>query len=237
MHNAAHQEILGLIKKNSGKGTQHTFLDSYLGTAHARYAIAAPVLRKIASTWMKEHRKISAKAFEKILTSLVEAPSSTEKVMAGMMMDSATSEQRKIDPKIFDRWLDHLEGWAEVDALCTGKFTIHHIPATWEKWKPVLKKFSKSHNIHKRRAALVLLCSPVRYCEESEMADVALANIETLKAEREILITKAISWLLRSMIKLHRRSVADYIKANKRTLPAIAVRETEKVLRTGKKTG
>jgi 3-methyladenine DNA glycosylase AlkD len=236
MSNAAHKEILALIQKNSGKGTKHTFLDSYLGTTHSRYAINAPVLRKIAGDWMKAHRDLHARDFEKLLTSLIEAPSSTEKVMAGILMDCATTEQRKINPKIFDHWLDRLEGWAEVDALCTGKFMVHYLPAEWEKWKLLLKKFSASKNIQKRRASLVSLCSPIRYCEESEMADVALANIDKLKSEKAILITKAISWLLRSMIKLHRQSVIDYLRQNRSSLPAIAVRETEKVLRTGKKT-
>jgi 3-methyladenine DNA glycosylase AlkD len=237
MSNAAHKEILALIQKNSGKGTEHTFLDSYLGTTHSRYAINAPVLRKIASGWMGAHRNLTAREFEEILTSLIQAPSSTEKVMAGILMDSATDAQRKIHPKIFDHWLDYLEGWAEVDAVCTGKFTIHHLPSEWEKWKPLLKKFAASKNIHKRRASLVLLCSPVRYCEESEMAEVALANIDKLKSEKAILITKAISWLLRSMIKLHRREVVGYLRQNKNSLPKIAVRETQKVLLTGKKTG
>lgn len=237
MNNAAHQEILTVIQKNSGKGTQHTFLDIYLGTTHSRYAITAPALRKIASNWMKAHRELTARDFEKMLSSLIAAPSSTEKVMAGMLMDCATKEQRNFHPKVFDRWINKLEGWAEVDAVCTGKFTIHHLPAQWEKWKPLLKKFSASKNIHKRRASLVLLVSPIRYCDESEFAEVAFENIDRLKSEKTILITKAISWLLRSMIKLHRREVMEYLKKNKNTLPAIAIRETEKVLVTGKKTG
>jgi 3-methyladenine DNA glycosylase AlkD len=64
----------------------------------------------------------------------------------------------------------------------------------------------------------------------------AIENIDRLKAEKEILITKAISWLLRSMVKHHRKLVEDYISEYNDTLPRIAVRETQVKLSTGRKT-
>ena len=70
---------------------------------------------------------------------------------------------------------------------------------------------------------------------DEEVADTALENIELLKHEKEILITKAISWVLRSMIRHHREKVAEYLEENAATLPAIAVRETRTKLSTGKK--
>lgn len=152
-------------------------------------------------------------------------------------MDYATKDQIAFDPKIFDAWLDELEGWAEVDAVCTGKYTINAIPKDWSKWEKILTRFSKSKNIHKRRASLVLLCSPIRYSTDSSITSLAFANIDLLKHEKEVLITKAISWLLRSMIKNFKKEVSEYVSKNKASLPAIAVRETLVVLKTGKKTG
>jgi 3-methyladenine DNA glycosylase AlkD len=236
MQNAFHQEILHLIKENSGTPTAHTFSDSYLGNSHPRYSINAPALRRIAKEWMRSHKNISAKQFVELLTNLIEGISSTEKVMAGILMDCATQDQRKFEPKIFDYWIDHLEGWAEVDSICTGQFTITSVPDEWKKWKPLLGKFSKDKNIHKRRASLVLLCSPIRYVTDEDFATVALKNVDRLKGEKEVLITKAISWLLRSMVKNFKPLVAAYIRENKDTLPKIAVRETTTVLKTGKKT-
>jgi len=235
MANSFHQEILTLVKENSGKGTLQTFSDAYLGNSHPRYPITAPVLRKIAQQWMRNHKEMKAEEFTTLLTSLIEAESSTEKMLAGILMDYSTKEQRKFDPKLFDRWLDHLEGWAEVDAVCTGPYTITHIPAAWNKWKPLLVKFSKDKNVHKRRAAIVLLTSPVSHVEDERLADIALKNIDRLKPEKHILITKAISWLLRSMVKHYKKTVAEYLKENKDSLPKIAVRETLVKLKTGKK--
>jgi 3-methyladenine DNA glycosylase AlkD len=77
----------------------------------------------------------------------------------------------------------------------------------------------------------------VRKPDNDELVEVALQNIDRLKGEKEVLITKAISWVLRSMIKQYRKRVSAYIAENKTTLPAIAVRETMMKLKTGRKSG
>jgi 3-methyladenine DNA glycosylase AlkD len=232
-----HTEILTEIIRKSGKATQHTFLENYLGNKHPRYPVSAPVLRRIAKDWAARHQALTAGEFCEVVSSFIHGKSFTEKCMGGILLDYARSQQRKFDISVFDQWLEQLEGWAEVDSLCTGKFQLLEIPANFIKWKPLLVRLSKSREITKRRASLVLLCSPISHCEKNEVAAVALSNINRLRHEREILITKAISWLLRSMIKHHRQKVEDYIEANRESLPAIAVRETLVKLRTGKKGG
>ena len=234
--NIHHEEILKLIQKKSGKPTQHTFLDSYLGNDHPRYPISAPILRTIAKDWMREHRDLSPTDMALLFTSLIEGESATEKCMAGILMDYTTREQRKFKPGLFDQWLDHLIGWAEVDAVCTGQYTITEIPEQWKAWKPLLIKFSKSKNIHKRRASLVLFCSPVSQAHDAHLAEVVFENVNRLKSEKEILITKAISWVLRSMVKYYKKELTEFMKTEGKTLPAIARRETLIKLKTGKKT-
>ena len=236
MKDSLHHQILHQIKKNAGKSTAHTFLDSYLGNSHFRYPISAPVLRRIAKEWMNDHRDLSARDFAALLTDLVGAASGTEKSMAGILLDYATADQRKFKPAIFDRWLNHLEGWAEVDAVCTGRYAATEVVNQWEKWKPLLIKFSKSKNINKRRASIVFFCSPLSKVENKEISQTALQIVDTLKSEKEILITKAISWILRSMVRYNRKMVEIYLKENAASIPKIALRETLVKLETGKKT-
>jgi 3-methyladenine DNA glycosylase AlkD len=234
--NNHHAEILKLIQGKSGRGTSHTSLDSYLGNSNPRYKITAPVLRQLSKEWMRSHRDMTSGEFVELLTSLIHGPSSTEKCFAGMLMDAATGEQNSFSPQVFEDWLDHLNGWAEVDAVCTGKYTITEILPQWPKWKKLLVKLSKDKNLNKKRASLVLFCSPISKHDDAAMAELALENIDRLKDHKEILITKAISWLLRSMVKHHRRALENYLKANADSLPKIAVRETLVKLKTGKKT-
>ncbi|MBY0435074.1 MAG: DNA alkylation repair protein, partial [Cyclobacteriaceae bacterium] len=136
--NSHHLKILHLIRENADSPTQHTFLEGYLGTRHTRYAINNPRLRLIAKEWVREHKTIKAAAFQKLITSLVKGESATEKMMAGMLLDVATPEQRSFDPKLFDIWLDYLEGWAEVDTLCTGTYPALEILHQWTVWKKLL---------------------------------------------------------------------------------------------------
>jgi 3-methyladenine DNA glycosylase AlkD len=236
MPNKHHQTLLKLILQNAGKGTQHTFLDSYLGNSNPRYAINAPTLRRLARQWMKDHGDLSVAEFTGLLTSLIKGKSSTEKCLAGVLLDYATDEQRKFDPKLFDQWLDHLEGWAEVDTVCTGDYTVTEIPVNWRVWKKLLGQLSKSKNINKQRASLVLLCSPMRHTSDHEMGQTALNIVDKLRDEKDIRITKAISWILRSMIKHYRPLVVAYLNENKEHIPKIAVRETLMKLNTGTKT-
>ncbi len=237
MKNKHHTEILSLIQKNAKQATKHTYLDNYLGTTHPRYPIKIPLLRIIAKDWMREHSELTAITFSTLLTSLLKGESSTEKCMAGILLDYSTKEQRQFNIKLFDSWLNELEGWAEIDSLCTSKYTTTEIVNQWESWEPLLKKFSTSKNINKRRASIVLLCSPLRNHKDKVLAECALENIERLKSEKDILITKAISWVLRNMIKHHRKTVESYIKENITSLPLIALRETGVKLKTGRKSG
>jgi 3-methyladenine DNA glycosylase AlkD len=167
----------------------------------------------------------------------MKAPSSTEKMLGGIFLDFAKKHLDEFDPKLLDQWLNHLQGWAEVDTLCYGHFKVDQVLEEWTDWKKVLIKLNKSKNINKRRASIVLLCKPLTRSDDKRLSQQAFQLIDSLKTEKEILITKAISWTLRSMVKLHRPALEKYLNKNKSSLPAIAVRETTTKLKTGRKNG
>lgn len=234
--NRLHKELLERIIEKSGKPKKQPFLDNYLGNSHPKYPINNPTLRSITKEFTRNHKDLRVKDFQQVLTSLIQAPSMTEKMAAGLLLDTCTKEQRKFIPAIFDKWLNHLIGWVEVDTLCSGKYSKTEIKEQWSEWKTLLLKFSASKNINKRRASLVLLCaSALRYERNEAMANVAFQIIHKLSHEKEVLITKAISWLLRSMVKFYKKEVAAFVQKNKSTLPAIAVRETLAKIKFGRK--
>ncbi len=236
MKSAFYPQILHEIKKISGKPGMDTFLNPYLGNKHPMYRITSPQMRKIAKDWIKEHRDLPAKDFAALLTDFIEGKTFTEKYMAGILLDYARADQKMFKPGLFDKWLNHVEGWAEVDGLCTNKYSRTEIVNQWATWKPLLLKFSKSKNIQKRRASLVLFCSPLSQTSNMDISQTALQNVDRLKNEKEVLITKAISWVLRSMVKLNREILEDYLRVNAETIPKIALRETKAKLETGRKT-
>jgi 3-methyladenine DNA glycosylase AlkD len=231
-----HKSILNDLHRRAGKPAQDPFLDNYLGNTHPKFKIRNPELRSIGRTWLKSHPDLTANEFAAVLDSLIRGNSSTEKCLAGLLLDMCRAPYRAFNPAKFSPWLNHLVGWVEVDTLCTGRYSERELPAQWAKWKKILDRFVRSKNIHKRRASVVLLCSPLCRNHDPRLLKQALQSVDKLKHEREILITKAISWVLRSAAVHFKADVKKYVTSNRDSLPSIAVRETMTKIQTGTKT-
>lgn len=231
--NKYHQELLTEIKHNSGHKTKHP--EGYSGSPHQSYGLTSPIAWNVARNWTKSHPALSLDEYTALLNSLYPTDSYDEKAFGGRLLFLYPELRKQLDPKLLDSWVEELVGWAEVDSTCQNIFTYQEILEKWDDWKKLLQKFSQDQNICKRRASIVLLTGPVTYSEDPRLADLAFENISSLKHEKDILITKAISWLLRSLIKHHKDRVEQYLKENFDTLPKIAIRETTRKLQTGKK--
>ncbi len=123
--------------------------------------------------------------------------------------------QARGDAGAGEAWLDRVVGWDEVDALCANAFQADDFLAAWPLWSAWLTRLAADANTHKRRASLVLLTGPVRRSDDARLAELAFANIAVLQSERPILITKAVSWLLRSLVARHRGAVIGYLEAHR----------------------
>lgn len=235
--NEHHAELLGELNKNAEGGGAQPWpkLPSYLGTSKVCYGVSAPVKGRIVRDFLKRHPDLTAPEYVELVSSLCRGRSFDEVSLAGALLGAAPKLRRQLDPRLLDRWLECVEGWAETDSLCQSSFTAQEVLARWEEWQGLLVEFVTSSNIHKRRASLVLLARPIRESADERLAELALANIERLKGEKGVLITKAISWLLRDLVKHHKEQVVGYLEANADSLPRIAVRETRRKLLTGKK--
>lgn len=229
-----HKEILTELKANKGQASQRSG-GNYCGHNDPSLDIATPVSRNIAKNFARKHQDLSLGDFLELAYSLYNGKYSNEKSMGGKLLKAYPELRRKMEPRELDVWLNYLNGWEQVDSICQSVFTAEDMLNNWSSWKKTLIAFAKNKNINKRRASLVLLTAPVRQSSDEKFCQLAFAIIERLKNEKEILITKAISWLLREMIKNHKNKVAIYLKENKESLPKIAVRETTRKLKTGRK--
>jgi 3-methyladenine DNA glycosylase AlkD len=61
--------------------------------------------------------------------------------------------------------------------------------------------------------------------------------VQRLQGERDRMITKALSWVLRTMIAEQPDAVRRYLAGNAGELPSAVVREVRKKLETGRKNG
>jgi len=230
-----HVRLLAEIKRNSGDGSQHSSNDSYLLSGHHYYDVSVPVRRAIAKQWMRAHKDIACEDFLALLDSLYAGDSHEEKTMASILLGYHKVHRASVRPVRLDTWLNHLVGWAEVDALCQNVFTAEELLKDWHLWEAQIRAFARDENIHKRRASLVLLTGPTHRSKDVRLSRLAFAMISELIHEKPILITKAISWLLREMVLVHKDEVMRFIQTHEHALPKIALRETRRKIETGRK--
>lgn len=229
--NQHHQTLLNKIKHQA---KEHQRGSTYMGTGKISYDIRVPQVRQIAKQFKQKHN-LTQKEFEKLTISLSQGNVHQEFWLIGELLSAYPENRKELDLSLVDNILDKTEGWGEVDTVCYNTFTYNDLLNNWEQWKEFLISLHNSNNVHKRRASLVFLTAPVRYSDDQRLADLAFENIDQLKHEDHKLITKAVSWLLRSLIKHHRQNVEKYLVKNDDSLPAIAIRETRNKLETGKK--
>jgi 3-methyladenine DNA glycosylase AlkD len=207
-----------------------------LGSDKPTACIGSGETTKLAKKFCRENN-FTANEFLSLLDSLYSQAATFDEIeLAARLISAATNFKKDIPPAKLDYWLGFTHGWAEVDLLCQSNFLPEDLEKKWQDWQKILIKFSKDKNIHKRRASLVLLTKSLRNSPDKKFLKLALTNTDRLKKEKEILITKAISWVLRSAIKNHKKEVVDYLEKNKEALPKIAIREVTTKLITGRKT-
>jgi len=235
--NKHHSKILKEIKNNAEKKSKEekAWVKKYMGTDKAFYCIKSDIKKKIAKDWIKENKDIFISDYRELLSGLFDGKSHEEIAIAAKILEFTPKLRKKLEPKIIDKWLNNSKGWGEVDSICQSNFSAEEILNNWTRWRGLIIGLSKDKNIHKRRASLVLLTKSARTSNDERIKSLSYKIIDTLKKERDILITKAVSWLLRSLAEQNPKKVRVYLENNKDVLPKIAIRETSRKILTGKK--
>ncbi len=236
--NPIHLQILKDINQLKSKTPQSThtqWVKKYLGTDKIFHGFSTGQMIDLAKKIIKKNNLDENQTIDLINSLYQNAITYTEITLAALILSKSPKLLQNFDPKHLDLWLNYTCGWAENDGLCQSNFTSEIILNNWPKWQKILKKFNRSSNINKRRASLVLLTKSVRKSDDSRLAKLAFQNIDNLKSEKEILITKAVSWLLRSLMAFHKNELLDYLEKNKENLPKIAYREALSKATTGRK--
>lgn len=231
-----HHALLEALEQASRAGGRSAAQgNSYLGTTKRCYLLGAGGYGRLARSWLDSHPDMKPAEYLRLFNALSRGESHEEFTLIGILISHLAEVRRAASPRHYVRWLARAEGWGEVDSLCQSAQSAAEMLDRWEEWQQALEELAQKRNVHQRRASLVLLTRPVRESADSRLSKLAFQNIERLSGERDILITKAISWLLRSLIKHHRMQVEAYLATNEATLPRIAVREVRYKLQTGRK--
>ena len=235
--NSTHQKILREISclKSASTPENISFGQRYLGTDKPYHGFTTRQMVDLAKKIFREDQLNSGQIIQLLNSLYQHGTSYTEIVLGPMILSLSLQTLKNFDPNNLDLWLNYTKGWAENDILCQSNFTADILLDNWSSWQKTLKEFNRSSNINKRRASLVLLTKSLRQSDDPRLSKLAFSNVEHLKGEKDILITKAVSWILRSLTAFHQQEILDYLKANQDSLPKIAYRETLSKALTGRK--
>ena len=213
------------------------FIRRYLGTPRPVLGVRADDLRKLAKATTKAHADWPDTAWLALLDQLYTGDLFEQRSLAGILLGVLHPLRHRLELARLRTWLAGQVGWAEVDTTCQSAWTDKEVLARWTEWDPFLDALNQADNISLRRASLVLLVSPLRHSADPRLTARALANVRRLQHERDGMIAKAVSWVLRSMVAEQPDTVRAYLEQHAGALQAAVVREVRKKLETGRKGG
>ena len=204
-------------------------------TALKVYGVRVPQLRKIAQAWYRAHKQIARDGLVALVEALWDGESREERVLAMLLLEHCSHWVPGLTKSHFEQWRQSLDSWELTDGL-------GWVLALWLAGDPdtrlgYLLELIADEDVWSRRLALVPLARINRGKEGFTLPDLTLQLIDEVKEERHPMITKAVSWVLREMIKHHREQVVAYLEQNRDVLASHVVREVDNKLRTGLKSG
>jgi len=235
--NQTHLKIIKEIKETKSRSDcqEIQWVQKYLGTDKTYHGFSSKQMVDLAKKIITENNLSNRETLELINSLYREGISYTEIALAAIILSQSKNILQNFDPKNLDNWLNYTKGWAENDVLCQSNFSSDILLSNWEKWSKILKQFNQDSNINKRRASIVLLTKSLRQSNDPRFSKLLFQNIDHLKSEKDILITKAVSWGLRALVKFHKDEVLEYLNKNQDSLPKIAYREAFTKATTGRK--
>ena len=217
---------------------EQAFVQKYLGSRKKHLGTKTGDNIKIAKEIIREQSAIETDKLVDLLSRLFAADTFEEYLIGGKIFTLLKPEVRtKISFDQLEKWLAKARGWVEIDIICQSSYSGAEVLARRSDWEKMIRKFSRSKIISLRRASLVLQNLSIRKTNEKKLRRLAFEIVEQLKPEKEVLITKAISWLLRSLSELDKEEVRTYLLENEASIPRLAFRETMKKIETGTKNG
>lgn len=197
------------------------------------YGVRVPQLRKIARAWNRSHSQVSHGDLVALVEILWNGESREERGLATLLLEHHKHRVPDLDQAHFDRWRRGLDNWESTDGL--GWTLALWVLTDSDTTLDYLGILTADENVWSRRLALVALVRISR--ERIGFTDPTLQLVDQVKEERRPMITKAVSWVLRELVKSDRERLVAYLEENQSILASRVVREARNKLRTGLKSG
>lgn len=204
-------------------------------TQYEVFGVRTPQLRKMVRTWRKAHKKISCAALLSLTEALWADGARESHDIAVLLLEAYPQCLAALPWDVFERWRHDLDSWDMTDGLgwLLGAWVLGEPEARCEH----LRMLINDADVWSRRFALVATARINRGATGFTAPDLTLELVGQVKDERHPMVTKAVSWALRELIRHHHEEVAAYLAENETALASHVVREVRNKLETGLKRG
>ena len=229
------QRLLDQIKLHAEPGWREV-TSRVIPTRLKIYGLRVPVLREIARDWQSAHKEVAREDLLLLVEALWDGESREERMVALELLQHYPHSIPDLTWAHFERWRRDLDNWELTDILgvaILGPWVLGDPEARVEH----LRDLIADEDLWSRRLALVSTVGLNRGRKGIGFPALTLELIDQVKAERQPMITKALSSTLRVMGKKHPDRVMAYLEENRDVLAPHVVREVNNKLKTGVKSG
>ncbi len=199
----------------------------YLKSQRPFYGCGMPTVRRIAKAALREFHIDSREQFEPIVDALWAGEPFEHRAVAVEMLAARVRLLELRDLPWFRRWIADGETWAIVDRLSiavVGEVVARDPDAALE----VLDAWSTDESFWVRRASMLALLPSLR--DSDRQWGQFCRYAESMMAEREFFIRKAIGWVTREVAKRRPDTARPWVEHNLDHMSGVTRREATKYL-------
>jgi len=229
------QYLLNQIRQNADPEFQET-TSRVIPSGLKAYGLRVPVLRGIAGAWQRAHEGVAREDLFALVEAMWDGESREERLVALELLQHYRRWIPDLTWAHFERWRRDLDNWETTDGLgmaILGPWVLADPDARGDN----LWDLIADEDVWSRRLAVVSTVGLNRARKDVSFPALTLELIDQVKEERHPMITKAVSWALRVMLKKDPDRVAAYLEENRGVLATHVVREVSNKLKTGLKSG
>lgn len=231
--NRTADEVIARLREHTNVERQNA-TQNYFPSVQENLGVYAADIRRIVRDLRKRTKDENAETVFKLTVAIIkrntlEGRQAAFEIFAGHKAAMASLNLKRLET--LGRGIDN---WASVDGFACGLSGI-----AWRKGQITdadIKRWARSNDPWWRRAAVVSTV-PLNLASRGGSGDSkrTIMLCEMAVGDDHVMVHKALSWALRSLVDIDRKAVSDFLKRHEAKLPALVKREVTRKLMTGKK--
>jgi 3-methyladenine DNA glycosylase AlkD len=204
------------LANQAAKGSVRRFFKEKIKT----YGVKTPLVRGIARKYFPEIRVLEKRRIFSIVEELLKSGYNEDITVAFDWVYRGRKNFERKDFVIFENWLNkYVANWGTCDDF--GTHIMGYFLFRYPEFLKKTEKWAGSKNRWLRRAAAVSLIYSLR---RGRALDRALTVADRLLADKDDLVRKGYSWMLKEASKIYQPEVFEFVTENKKVMPRVALR-------------